>query len=153
MKTVNKSFQLELTRFKNENQRLRNELLRYKTHRKEDFYQVIVENWLGGTHSKNAAGITDVTNETVHAEIKGWKEWKYAMGQLLAYQTEDPKEHLYVCLFGRYGNEHKKKATNVLNKRGISCYDFAETDRVVSIVNASNGEFVYSHNLFEEEVL
>jgi hypothetical protein len=137
----------EYLELRQENQRLRNELIKYKKHRTEEFYQVIVENWLGGTHSTNEAGVTDVTNGTTHAEIKGWKEWKYAMGQLLAYQAEDAKEHLYACMFGNYDNEYKKKAIKVLNERGISCYEFAERDGVVSVMDASNGGVVYSYDL------
>lgn len=143
----------ELLQLRQENQRLRNELLRYKTHRTEDFYQVIVENWLGGTHRTNAAGVTDVTNDTTHAEIKVWKEWKYAMGQLMAYQTEDPKEHLYACFFGKYDNECKKKAIKVLNERGISCYEFAEKDGIVSVINTNSGDCVYDYNLYDQDLI
>lgn len=135
---------------KRENQRLRNELIRYQTKRAEDFYQVIVENWLGGTYCTNAIGITDVTNDTIHAEVKGWKEWKYAMGQLMAYQTEDPKEHLYACMFGNYDNECKKKAIKVLNERGISCYEFAERDGIVFVVSIADGNPVFEYSLIDK---
>lgn len=90
---------------------------------------------------------TDVTNETTHAEVKGWKEWKYAMGQLLAYQTEDPKDNLKVCLFGKYDNVCKVRAIKVLRERGISCYEFLDKDDYVSIKDAANGSVVYEYKL------
>lgn len=135
-----------------ENQRLRNELLKYKTKRNEDFYQVIVENWLGGSHETLSVGVTDVTTDTVHAEIKSWKEWKYALGQLTAYQDDCPKEQLHVYLFGPYDEVWKQKAIKTFNNKGIQCFEFREEqreagDRVVSIMNAVTQQEIYTHAL------
>ena len=47
-----------------------------KFHKNEDFYQHIVEKYLNGTHMKLPSGITDVTNEKIHAEIKKWDQFK-----------------------------------------------------------------------------
>lgn len=142
--------QSELSKVHRENQRLRNEIIQYKKLRTEDFYQVIVENWLGGTHSTNAAGITDVTNETTHAEIKCWKKWKNAMGQLLAYQTEDHREYMYVCLFGKYEEKYKKKAIEILAARDISAFEFIEENEVVAVISAASGEIVYEYSLVRQ---
>jgi hypothetical protein len=135
-----------IRKLQNENQRLRNELIRYKVKRNEYFYQVIVENWLNGTHFTNNVGITDVTNETTHAEIKEWNSWKSALGQLLAYQTDVPKEHLYVCLFGTYRQSNKEHALDVFNKHNIKCFEFEEEGDMVYVKNVISKNRVFEYN-------
>lgn len=143
--------QLEISRLKNENRRLRIELINYKARRTEDFYQLIVENWLGGSHRKIGIGVTDVTTDIVHAEIKRWKEWKHALGQLTAYQDDCPKEQLHVYLFGPYSKTRKQKAVKTFNNKNIQCFDFKEEERdgarIICIINASTGEEIYIHSL------
>jgi hypothetical protein len=142
-----------ITHLSKENQRLRNELLKYKTKRNEEFYQVVVENWLGGSHSILGIGVTDVTTDTVHAEIKNWKEWKNALGQLTAYQDDCPKEQLHVYLFGSYDEAWKRKAIKIFANKGIECYEFREEERDgqahVCIVQAATREKVYAHLLHQ----
>lgn len=71
-----------------------------RKHKNEDFYQAVVENHLGGTHKSLPCGITDVTNESTHAEIKHWNSYKEAIGQLICYNQFDPKDTLQLYLFG-----------------------------------------------------
>ena len=61
------------------------ELQYYKNRKNEKFYQLLLENYLGGTHKTLSCGITDVTTDTCHAEIKEWSSWKEAIGQLTCY--------------------------------------------------------------------
>jgi hypothetical protein len=56
------------------NLQIENAILKNK--KDESFYQLIVEKYLGGTHSRNKNGITDVTTDKIHAEIKRWKFYK-----------------------------------------------------------------------------
>lgn len=67
----------------------------------ESFYQMIVEKYLGGTHKKLKCGITDVSTDAIHAEIKNYDRSDVCVGQLLRYNREDPKERLQVYLFGK----------------------------------------------------
>ena len=54
---------------------------------------------LQGGHKKLKSGITDITTDFIHAEIKNWDSWKDAIGQLCVYQINDPKEKLEVYFF------------------------------------------------------
>ena len=113
----------------------------------EKFYQRIVEKHLGGTHKKLKGGVTDVTTETVHAEIKIWHRFKEALGQLIAYNIEDPKERLQVYLFGRTTEEMVEHITHVFSASNIECYTFTEKPGIISIVNLSTHESVYDHKI------
>jgi hypothetical protein len=74
-----------------------------KTRINENVYQMVVERYLGGGHKRLNSGITDVLKD-VHAEIKEWSLFKYAVGQLVTYCAEDPKrKQIYL-----FGNASKK---------------------------------------------
>lgn len=75
---------------------------------KEDFFQKIVEKYLGGTHKKLAVGETDVTNDDTHAEIKKFEDYKEAIGKLMCYNNCDPKDNLHAYLFGATSSTLKK---------------------------------------------
>lgn len=68
--------------------------------RNEWYYQRVLEAHLGGTHKHLASGITDITTDLFHAEIKNFKAWKSAIGQLICYNKWDPKPELRIYLFG-----------------------------------------------------
>jgi hypothetical protein len=68
--------------------------------RDEYFYQNWLERRLGGSHMKLQSGITDITTDTCHAEIKEWKSWKTGVGQLLAYSSELRRQEVALYLFG-----------------------------------------------------
>lgn len=137
----------ELSLVKRENQRLRNENLKYKTKRTEEFYQVVVENWLQSSHVQLGIGVSDVTTEDTHVEIKDWKSWKHAAGQLRAYHNDSPKENLFLCLYGPYDKVAKQKAIANVKKDGVRCFDFVDVDRKVIVVDSDTQEEVYSLDL------
>ena len=72
------------------------EINHWKNNKNEQFYQLIVEKYLGHTHKRITCGITDITTETIHAEIKRWNNFKEAIGQLTTYNIVDPKEENHV---------------------------------------------------------
>lgn len=111
----------------------------------ETYYQKIVEKYLKGTHKAVQCGVTDITTSTTHAEIKVWKNYKEALGQLIAYNTVDPKERLQVYLFGRTVKEDVQTATLIFSSHNIECYTFVETPGVISIINLYTNENVYDH--------
>lgn len=132
-----------------ENQRLRNELLKYKTKRTEEFYQVVVENFLGGSHAYLSIGVTDVTNNDTHAEIKEWSSWKHALGQLIVYNTELPKEKLHLYLFGKYDERARQKAVKIITSKNIKCFDCKDDGSLVTIVDMATGKKVFTYDVHQ----
>ena len=116
----------------------------------EDVYQAILESYLGGTHKILSIGITDITTEHFHAELKEWKCWKEAIGQLLAYNTVDRKKELRMYLFGRKPKEDTvKKYIDVLTTLAITPYYVMYMNYKCSITNLATNteELVDLHNL------
>ena len=103
-----------------------------------------MEQYLGGTHVKLKIGITDVTTDTLHAEIKVWEDWKMAVGQLTCYNNELPKEELHLYCFGKYGEKAKKAAVENINHCGIKVYEFRNIEQGIEIYNLNTKEVVYT---------
>lgn len=66
----------------------------------ERFYQNMMEKRLGGRHMKLPCGVTDITTDVLHVELKEWKFWKSGLGQLCAYNADCPRSQLHLYLFG-----------------------------------------------------
>lgn len=119
------------------------ELQYYKNKKSEHFYQLLLENMLNGTHKTLDSGITDVTTDCLHAEIKEWTNWKSAIGQLVCYNMSDPKEQLHAYFFGK-----RPKDVNTIFEIAAKCnikpfeIVHCEDDSSV-IINDSKGECVY----------
>jgi hypothetical protein len=86
--------------------RVENAILRNR--KNEDVYQYILEQHLQGCHKHLSCGFTDITTDTLHAEIKSWKQWKHAMGQILAYGRVDPRNELHIYLYGQELSPRKR---------------------------------------------
>lgn len=122
------------------------ELQYYKNRKNEKFYQMLVEQYLGGTHKSLECGITDVTTNTCHAEVKEWKSWKEAVGQLTCYNAEDPKQDLAMYMFGRYKDSCKEKAVAIAKKCGFKVFAFTEgSDGQVCIKDCFNDKLMYTY--------
>lgn len=119
--------------------------------RKESFYQAIVEKHLNGKHKKLASGITDVTNENIHAEIKHWKYFKFALGQLQAYDDSDPKEELHAYFFGVATEEIKQVAFDSCMKRNIKVFTFIESDEKADIIDYATKTVLFTFNIQDDE--
>lgn len=120
------------------------ELQYYKNRKNENFYQLLLENFLGGTHKKLKSGITDITTDYCHAEIKQWKSFKEAIGQLTCYNIQDPKPELHLYFFGKYSaKERTIELIKECNKFKIfSCEDL---DDGVRIIDCITNEEVYKY--------
>jgi hypothetical protein len=105
-----------------------------KTHKKEDFYQKIVEHHLGGTHKTLKCGITDVTTDTIHAEVKRWDSYKAGVGQLVCYNHEDPRSELHMYLFGPVSNKQTDNIVEKLKNMNIKPFTFDVQPDSASIV-------------------
>lgn len=83
-------------------------------------------------------------NETIHAEVKRWYCWKEALGQLVAYNTVDPKNELHIYLFGDYRDSSKQKAVHVLKTHNIKVFELDVKDNTCSITNNETNEIVFT---------
>ena len=80
----------------------------------ESYYQLHLENYLNGKHMRLKSGITDITNDDMHAEIKIWKDWSDAIGQLQRYCYHEHRKELRLYLFGEYTKKDKQDHIDVL---------------------------------------
>jgi len=138
--------ELELSKTPKPDEKLLLELQYYKNRKNEAFYQMMLEQHLGGTHKIISCGITDVTAKSCHAEIKEWKCWKEAVGQLTCYNLVDPKPELAMYMFGRYTESCKDQAVSVAGSCGFRTFEFKGTNEgEVYIEDCSSKEKVYGY--------
>ena len=102
------------------------------TRKDEIYYQELLERELGGKHLHIAGvGITDITTPDAHIEIKRWRQWKEALGQLTAYQNAVPRRLSCVYFFGpRPGLKSLTAIADCMMKAGVEMYSFASNDAV-----------------------
>lgn len=116
------------------------ELAFLKKKKNEDFYQGIMEQHYNATHKTLECGITDVTTNDAHYEIKRWSCWKEALSQLILYNDDDPKEHMYACFFEICGEQQKKKVQSRFAKYNITCLEFREEKNSITLCDLESGE-------------
>lgn len=116
---------------------LRTDMLFLKDKKNEEFYQRALETlkFHGCTHQRLRCGITDITTDTLHAEIKVFDGWKEAVGQLLTYNQEMPRNQLHVYLFGKYSKSCKQKAVEALTNLNIQPFEIQAVGQGVRITN------------------
>lgn len=126
----------------------KNNIVQFDLNYKEKYYQEIIEELLDGKHKILKSGITDVTNNDTHAEIKHWSKWKFLVGQLLAYNNCDCKPNLHAYMFGNYSEQNKMIALDVFEKYNIIPFEFVNNydSGKLLIVNLINKEIVYEKN-------
>jgi len=123
------------------------ELQYYKNRKKEVFYQMLLEKVYNSTHKTLPHGITDISTDNAHMEIKCWDKWKDVIGQLFSYNDQDPKEELHVYLFGRYKQHLKYNAYDTISRRGIKVFEFEEDEEgFIKIVNFQTHEVIYAYH-------
>jgi hypothetical protein len=113
----------------------KNNIVQFDLNYKEKYYQKIVEDILQGKHKTLQSGITDVTNNDTHAEIKHWTKWKFLLGQLLSYNNCDYKPNLHAYMFGHYPEKNKIIALEILKKYEIIPYEFIKQSDKLLLVN------------------
>jgi hypothetical protein len=110
---ANFAYKVDKEGLKKQIQSLKSENALLRTRKTEDAYQMVLEQYLKGTHKRLVCGVTDITTDSLHAEVKCWSDWKHAFGQLMAYNLADPREELHVYLFGARPN--KKQTEQAVN--------------------------------------
>ena len=106
----------------------------------EKEYQHHLEQELNGKHLKNKHGITDVTTDDTHVEIKKWSDYKTALGQLLSYNNAVPKNNLSVYFFGHYPEEKKKEVSELFIKNSINVYQCSIKVEPLKLINENSLE-------------
>jgi hypothetical protein len=124
--------------------------------RNEAYYQRIIEIFLGNSHENlivrgSLMGTTDISTPNLHGEIKTWKKWKYAMGQLIAYNTCHPRPKLNAYMFGRYEEAHKRESSNIMKSNGVTVYNLQDTENGVDIMEYETRNVVYSYEASDNE--
>lgn len=128
--------------------KLQHEIDMLKDKKSERFYQNIVEKFLGGTHKKVLCGVTDVTTDNIHAEIKNAKDYKTAIGQLVSYNSVDNKKQLQLYLFGPKCDTYFDTAKVVCECVNIELYKFNIIHNTINIINGFTNDLVFT---YEEE--
>ena len=113
---------------------LREEIDTIKENKKEIYYQRFLEKMLGSGHNITKYGITDITTDTQHIEIKCWKNYKNCMGQLLAYNHKDTKQ-MVAAFYDEPGKiyKDKEKVIELLKSNNIDTWEMIKTPYGIEI--------------------
>jgi len=111
---------------------LRYELTSLKCKRNEKYYQTFLEGELGGGHKNTKYGITDITTDAYHVEIKHWCNFKACLGQLHAYNHNDDKK-LIAAFFGDIGASKRENVIDLFRKFDIEVWQLHDIDNGVRI--------------------
>jgi uncharacterized protein (UPF0335 family) len=110
--------------------------------KKEKYYQTFLEKHFKASHKVTKYGITDISTDTHHIEIKQWGLYKQAFGQLKCYNHKDKKQ-LIVAFFGNY--KDKDKILELFHSNKIEVWDLQETPNGIIInkypIEQENNDF------------
>lgn len=82
-------------------------ILKSNTGTKEEMVQKKLEKKLGFGHKTTPAGIIDILTNDEIIEIKNWKGWHHAIGQLMVYSYYYPKHMKRIHFFGEFPSQDK----------------------------------------------
>jgi len=120
---------------------LKLELMYYKNKNNESYYQKLLETVLCGSHKRLKCGITDITTDEYHAEIKNWSDWKEAVGQLICYNKHDPKNEMRLYLFGSCNEKKLNMIHEDCKSFDIIVYNIVNNeDDTINICNMDTSE-------------
>lgn len=115
-------------------------IIKRQKHKETYQHLLKIHRFPGATHRKLACGISDITTDTVHAEIKHYSGWKEAIGQLTAYNAVLPRPELHVYFFGKYAPACKKMVAQVLSTTSIQPFEMRITDHAFIVEHLNTGE-------------
>lgn len=98
----------------------------------EIYYQRFLEKKLNATHKQTKHGITDITTETEHIEIKHWKNYKNALGQLLSYNFQQNKK-LCAYFFGDIKEMKKNCIIELFKSKNVNIKELIDTPHGIEI--------------------
>lgn len=109
---------------------------------KEIFYQQILEKHLGGNHLQLHTGITDVTTDLIHAEIKIWYDYRKGISQLQLYNAASRRERLQLYFFGNSLRNERAIVCEYVPAFNIELYEFVHEGLILKIVNLITNECI-----------
>ena len=99
-----------------------------------------------GAHKRMGIhGISDITTDEFHAEIKEWKNWRGSISQLLLYNMAAPRGELRIYFFGErpigtYTDDDTKTIVDILKTFGISSFHVLISSKDLQIINLETSE-------------
>jgi len=114
----------------------------------EVIYQKALEQVLGGTHQRMGIyGISDITTDEFHAEIKEWTRWRTMLSQLLIYNIASFRPELRAYVFGERPKSYKDNdmisILKVFSTYGIKLYQVTIMSKTkIQITNLSTLEVI-----------
>lgn len=105
--------------------------------RNEKYYQSFLERTLGASHKVTKYGITDITTEDFHLEIKQWSNYKAALGQILSYNHNDTRR-LIVAFFG--STKRQNSIVQLFHDNFVDVWVLHDTPFSVSIQKVECGK-------------
>ena len=109
----------------------------------ESYFQPYMEIYLRGTHMKLDTGISDITNDKMHAELKTWSNWKSGMGQLFAYVFSAYREELHIYFFGP-SPKNKNLYIKALLSYNIQPFEMILNDTGFDLINLKNNKTIHT---------
>ena len=106
----------------------------------EDYYQKFLQTILYGFHKRLKCGITDITTNEYHAEIKNVDDWKQAIGQLICYNKDAPKKEMRLYLFGSCSEKKLDMIHEYCKSFNIVVYNIVNKYETISICNMNTSE-------------
>lgn len=91
-----------------------------------EHYRELVEAMTGGRRNRLDSGVTNVSTNEFHAEVKPWRSFAKALGRLLAFDVDDNKRELRVYFFGEYAESDKQIVLQVFTRYNIRCFEFVD---------------------------
>lgn len=92
----------------------------FKEDKQESFFQKYLEKKFNASHTKNKFGTTDIETDDAIIEIKNWKNYKGAVGQIISY-THGVNKRKVVYLFGKKP-KNIKDVINLFRSHHIDMY-------------------------------
>jgi len=92
----------------------------FKEEKQESFFQKYLEKKFNASHTKNKFGTTDIETDDAIIEIKNWKNYKSAMGQVVCYNYGINKRKV-VYFFGKKP-KNIKDVINLFKSHHIDMY-------------------------------
>jgi hypothetical protein len=125
---------------------------------------------LGGEHKSCPTGIADIVTDTELIEIKRWNNWKYALGQLIAYSPYFPNRQLRCHFYGEVREELSQIIISALEKLSIKvtmepnsilvsgkrkiedndCNDTKIENEIINTPENNSDNFVYTEKFINE---
>lgn len=124
--------------------------------KQESYYQNYLEHKLGATHNKNIYGIVNIETDNSVIEIKDWKHFKYALGQLVSYTKVNNKRRIVYFFGQKPGLKQVNAILDLFNDYNVEVYEVRTENGIVCETRMSMhfadtfDEWLYKHIHFQK---